>query len=150
MQTLPLAAGISPTWPFSYVLATRLTSHSQREEVSEAVEAYDEDTVGTEEVGTGDNRHPRKLSRHHLNRPNRCLPNLRKGEPVCFGPLSEEKRDTMKKLQIKLISPSVLELPRFTGRYTVDTDACDRKVGCVLLQEQTDGTKNQSVIGKDH
>lgn len=63
-----------------------------------------------------------------------------KGEPVHFRQLSNEERDAMKQLQIKLISPPVLALPKLTRKYTVDTDACDRQVGYVMLQEQRYGT----------
>lgn len=38
----------------------------------------------------------------------------------------------------KLITPTVLALPKSNGQYTTDTDACDTQVGCVLSQEHVD------------
>lgn len=38
----------------------------------------------------------------------------------------------------KLISPLVLSLPGYNGQYTLDVDACNKQIGCVLLQEQKD------------
>lgn len=35
-----------------------------------------------------------------------------------------------------LLPPPFLALPRLKGQYTIDTDACDSKVGRVLLQQQ--------------
>lgn len=40
----------------------------------------------------------------------------------------------------KLITPTVLALRRPDGQYTLRTDACNTKVGCVLLREQNDKT----------
>lgn len=34
----------------------------------------------------------------------------------------------------KLRSPPILTLPKNSGQYTLPTDACDRQIGCVLLQ----------------
>lgn len=39
-----------------------------------------------------------------------------------------------------LKTPPVLALPRDEGKLTVDTDACDKQIGCVLLQEKPHGT----------
>jgi len=64
---------------------------------------------------------------------------LRKGEPVSFGPFNDKEQEAFDTLKMRLISPPVIALPRGTGKYTVDTDACDRQVGCVLLQEQLTG-----------
>lgn len=58
---------------------------------------------------------------------------LAKEEPVCSGPLSDEEKDAMKQLKINLMLIPVLELPRLTGKCTIDTEACDRKVRCVIL-----------------
>lgn len=65
---------------------------------------------------------------------------LRKGELTSFETLTEEEQSTMKELQERLITTPVLDLPRTNGNYAVDTEACDRQIGCVLLQEQPDGT----------
>ena len=39
-----------------------------------------------------------------------------------------------------MITPPVLALPKYGRPYTLDTDACDYQVGCVLLQLQEDNT----------
>lgn len=36
-------------------------------------------------------------------------------------------------------NPLNLATPRATGHYTAVTDACDKKIGCMLLQEESDG-----------
>lgn len=46
----------------------------------------------------------------------------------------------METLQNRLTQPPTLALPCRNGKYTVKTDACDRQVGCVLLQEHSYGT----------
>lgn len=67
---------------------------------------------------------------------------LRKGEPSSFGDLDEKETEAFNILRDKLISPPVLALPNATGRYTVDTDACDRQVRCVLMQDQREDKPN--------
>lgn len=47
----------------------------------------------------------------------------------------------MHMLQDKVMSPSVLALPYGGGQFTLDTDACNVQIGCVLLQDQPDQTK---------
>lgn len=47
-------------------------------------------------------------------------------------------------LKDKLSQPPVLSFPNLNGRFTVETDACDRKVRCVLLKYKDDETRNQS------
>lgn len=66
---------------------------------------------------------------------------LRKDEPTKFDSLTTEETEAFETLKSKLVEPPVLALPRGKGRYTVDTDACNEQVGCVLLQEQPDGVK---------
>lgn len=39
----------------------------------------------------------------------------------------------------KVIPPQILALPRREGRLTVDADACNEKIGCVLFQYQEEG-----------
>ena len=46
----------------------------------------------------------------------------------------------------QLINPRVLAIPKADRRYTLDTDACDYQVSCVLLQEQDEET-NPKPIG---
>lgn len=43
--------------------------------------------------------------------------------------------------QGKLISPPILALHYTGGHYSLDTDACEVQVGCILLQGQSDKTK---------
>jgi len=64
---------------------------------------------------------------------------LKKGQPTEFGPLSEEEQAAFKELRARLITPPILALPRSGLPMTVETDACDKQVGCVLLQDQPDG-----------
>lgn len=42
----------------------------------------------------------------------------------------------LRTLQEKLTSPLVVALPRKEGHFTVDKNAYDRQIGCVILQEQ--------------
>ena len=65
---------------------------------------------------------------------------LEKGQPAKFDELNAEETKAFEDLKGLLIAPPVLALPKAEGKYTVDTDACDLQVGCVLLQEQEDGT----------
>lgn len=37
------------------------------------------------------------------------------------------------------MSPPILAMPKLKGKYIIDTDRCDGKFGCVLLQEQPEG-----------
>lgn len=80
-----------------------------------------------------------------------CVPNVdgisaplnqkfRKGEPTSFNTLIEDDQRPMKEIQKRLITPPVLALLRTNGKYTVDTDEFYRQIGCVLFQEQPDGT----------
>jgi len=63
---------------------------------------------------------------------------LRKGEPARFAGLTDEETTAFDRLKDLLTSPPILALPRADGHFTLDTDACDRQVGCVLLQAQPD------------
>lgn len=42
-------------------------------------------------------------------------------------------------MEEKLISAIVLAFPRRQGRFTVDTIACDKQIGCVLFQDENEG-----------
>lgn len=44
----------------------------------------------------------------------------------------------MEELQERLISPPVLDFPLSKGRYNVNTDVCDKIVGCILIKGQED------------
>lgn len=52
--------------------------------------------------------------------------------------LDEEERNAVNELKSKLTSPPVLGLPRSIGKFTLDLDASDSQLGCVLPQEQDD------------
>ena len=66
---------------------------------------------------------------------------LRKGEPFEFGHLNDAEHSAFLTLKDKLVNPPILALPRHNYHYTLDTDACEDQVGCVLLQEQPNGDK---------
>lgn len=55
-----------------------------------------------------------------------------------FNGLSSEKLVALKTLEEKLISPSVCTLP-CEGYFTVDTDAWDKQIGCVVLYDEEEG-----------
>lgn len=69
---------------------------------------------------------------------------LKKTEDKELGPFNEEELDPLETVKEKLILPAVFTLPKRNGEYTLDTDACDRQVDCVLLQYQQDG-KDRSI-----
>ena len=71
---------------------------------------------------------------------------LMKGQQTTWGDLNEEEQQACETLKDKLVNPPILVLPRLGRRYTIDTDACDVQVGCVLLQEQ-DCEKTTKPIG---
>ena len=71
---------------------------------------------------------------------------LMKDKPQQWGDLNEEETKAFETLKERLIEPPVLALPKLQGRYTIDTDACNTQVGCVLLQEQ-EGEKTPNPVG---
>ena len=64
---------------------------------------------------------------------------LKKGEPKSFETLRPDAEDAFKALKRALTTTPVLALPRADAHSRLETDACDRQVGCVLLQMQPDG-----------
>lgn len=60
---------------------------------------------------------------------------LKKGELNKFV-LDEQARQAVEKLKNRLINPAVLVILRLKRHYTVNTDASDTQVGCVLLRER--------------
>lgn len=58
------------------------------------------------------------------------------GQPYGFNDLTLEEVEALKNLIHKFILPSVLDLPRHEGRFTVDTDAGQKQVAYVLLKGQ--------------
>lgn len=55
-----------------------------------------------------------------------------------FGLHNKEEIKALDVLKEKFISPPGLTLPKIKEQFTLFTDACDRQVGCVLLQKQKD------------
>lgn len=58
------------------------------------------------------------------------------GGPALFGDLDGTEREAFEMLKAKLIYPTVLPLSRPEGRYKVDTDACEKQVGRILVLKQ--------------
>lgn len=65
---------------------------------------------------------------------------LRKEEPRKFQTVTEAKLQYVYALKSALTNPLILALPSANGQYTIDTNASDARVGCVLLQSQNGGT----------
>lgn len=63
---------------------------------------------------------------------------LRKDNPDKWERLKEDETEAFNKFKDFLAKPPVLALPRLGQTYTVDSDACDKQVRSVLLQEQED------------
>ena len=56
-----------------------------------------------------------------------------KKQPYHIGSLFDEEFESFRELNRLLMDPSILGLPRLGYRFTLDTDACDKQVGCTLL-----------------
>jgi RNase H-like domain found in reverse transcriptase len=67
---------------------------------------------------------------------------LKKREGPKLGPLTKEQLLAFETLRDMLLQPPILALPRREGRYILDTDASDGKIGCFLSQEHPDGLRN--------
>lgn len=65
----------------------------------------------------------------------RCL---KKAQAKYLGSLEEDELKALATLKEKLTSSQVISLPKRNGHYTLDRDACHKKVECVLLQDQED------------
>lgn len=64
---------------------------------------------------------------------------LRKNQLIHFESLNKSEIDALKMSKHNLLSLPILALSTPTGYYTLDTDACDKLIGCVLLQDQLEG-----------
>ena len=64
-----------------------------------------------------------------------------KKQPYRIGTLSDEEFGSFRELKRLLMNPPILGLPRLGYKYTLDTDACDKQVGCTLLQDQPNGDR---------
>lgn len=61
-----------------------------------------------------------------------------KDPPTSFCFLTQAERDAVENLLALLTNPPTLTTLLAIGQYTIDTDAWDSHVGCLLLQEQRD------------
>lgn len=59
----------------------------------------------------------------------------------------QEGGDALVRCHDELVLALVITLPRSKGHLTTNTDACDKQGGCVLMQEQLEGTKTQLSYG---
>ena len=59
-----------------------------------------------------------------------------KDHPKVWDNLTDEQMAAFTELRTRLMQPPVLALPKANKPYTIDTDACDVQIGCVLPQEQ--------------
>lgn len=65
---------------------------------------------------------------------------VEKDQPKYFAALSADEQNFMHEMWHKLVSTPILTLPYAEGRYTLDTDAPNFHVRCVLLQEHPNVT----------
>lgn len=66
---------------------------------------------------------------------------LRKEVPQVLPEYTEAQRMSFENLKKALTTPPILRLPRKGLPYSVDTDASDAQIGCVLLQTHEDGQR---------
>lgn len=65
---------------------------------------------------------------------------VQKDQVTNFGQHDEEEIATINPLKGALVLPPVIALPKSSGHKTLDKDACDKQVGCLLLPLQDDET----------
>lgn len=65
---------------------------------------------------------------------------LQKVQSQNFEGLTEDKIAALETLKARIVEPPVLHLPRSQSTYTVDTDAHDKQIACLLLQKKLNGT----------
>lgn len=73
---------------------------------------------------------------------------LRRRPTKGLAQLTAEETTAMKVLQDKLVSPPVFVLPRCIGGCSLNTDACNVRVVCLLIQEQENRTYRQMDTGR--
>lgn len=66
---------------------------------------------------------------------------IRNREPRKFDTFTQEEHDALGKVRKMLVSAPVLALPSSKSHLALDTDAREKKIRCVLMQEQPDRTK---------
>lgn len=59
-------------------------------------------------------------------------------QPNQIRPIHKKESAATESLKEASITPVVLALPENSGLYTLYPNACDKQLGCVLLQEQDD------------
>lgn len=64
---------------------------------------------------------------------------LQKDQLGVYTELFEEELEALETSERKLISQLVHDLSRWQDTYRVNTDACDRQIGCVRLQTRFNG-----------
>lgn len=62
-----------------------------------------------------------------------------KDQRLHLGRLNETEIEAFEALQHRLLLLTIMALPRLNGHYTLETDAYDKKVRCILLWEQPEG-----------
>lgn len=72
---------------------------------------------------------------------------LKKGRTDKLDSFNEEEVTALLTLLEKLMTLPVLQFPRKEGKLIFDTEACDGKVGCVLLQKNQKVQNGRSDIG---
>lgn len=65
------------------------------------------------------------------------------GEAKLFE-LDEAELAVMEQLKEKLTTPLIVALPKREKRHVIDSDACEKQVGCVLQQEK-DGCSSRPI-----
>lgn len=54
---------------------------------------------------------------------------LRKGDLTTLDRIDKDENKAFESLKKELVDPPVMDLPRLKGHYTIETDACDKKIG---------------------
>lgn len=67
---------------------------------------------------------------------------LRNNKPNTLRTLKEAGLQSVDALQNVETNTQILVLPRTNEQFTIDTDACDTHLGCVLLKTQEEGTRS--------
>jgi transposase InsO family protein len=76
----------------------------------------------------------------HIAEPLNAL--LRAGQPETIATWGEKEEQAFRSLVEAICAPPILRLPRRNLPFTVDTDASDYQVGCVLFQDDEAGKRH--------
>lgn len=74
---------------------------------------------------------------------------LEKDELFRFETLNENEMEVLKTLQHWLLSPPVLLVPTLNVIYMLDTDTCDKHLGCILCNSRLKGQQSPWFTGQD-